>query len=185
MKYAAFFRGINVGGKNRVKMVDLARLFVDCGFGNVKTYIQSGNVLFESGKDQPALSALISRHFAERFGFESSAVLRSGEEISKIISGMPFTKEDIAQTEAKCPDVEHVYVFLSNNPIDHAAAERLRTACAGDDKLFVGQRELYLLCDRSVRDSKLAASLSKLDASITSRNLKTMLKIDERLNADS
>ena len=184
MKYVAFFRGINVGGKNKVKMADLKQLFHDCGFCEVKTYIQSGNVLFESDKDKHLLPDIIFHAFSERFGFQSHVVLRSGDEISEIISALPFTKEEIELAESELPEVEHVYVFLSNGNIDFAAAETLRLIYDGEDKLYVGKRELYLLCYHSVRDSKLAASLSRLDASLTSRNLKTMLKIHEWLGPD-
>ena len=101
------------------------------------------------------------------------------------MSALPFSKEDIEQAEAKTPEVEHVYVFMANDCIDPAAAETLCSAYDGEDKLSVGKRELYLLCYHSIRDSKLATSLSKLDVSLTSRNQKTMLKICELLGADS
>ncbi|SMC49398.1 DUF1697 domain-containing protein [Papillibacter cinnamivorans] len=184
MKYAAFFRGINVGGKNKVKMADLKQLFQDCGFGRVQTYIQSGNVLFESDEAEHLLPDLISHAFTERFGFKSPVVLRSGDEISEILSAEPFAKEDIEQAEAKNPEVEHLYVFLSDGNIDPAAAETLRLAYGGEDMLFVRKRELHLLCSHGVRDSKLAASLSKPGAPMTFRNRKTLLKIHELLGAD-
>jgi len=185
MKYVAFLRGINVGGKNKVKMSDLKQLFRDCGFNKVQTYIQSGNVLFDSDKEKSLLSVIISRAFTERFGFQCRVVLRSSNEISEIISALPFTKEEIEQAEAKIPEVEHVYFFLSSSNIDPAAAEILHLAYGGEDKFFIGKRELYLLCYHSVRDSKLAASLPKLNASLTSRNMKTMLNIQELLGINN
>ncbi len=162
-----------------MKMADLKQLFHDCGFRGVKTYIQSGNVLFESDQDQHLLSDIIFHAFSERFGFQSHAVLRSGDEISEIISALPFTKEEIEPAKSDFTEVEHAYVFLSNDNIDSAGAEKLYLTYDGEDKLFVGRRELYLLCYHSIRDSKLAASLSKLDTSLTFRNLKTILKTQE------
>jgi uncharacterized protein (DUF1697 family) len=181
MNYAAFFRGINVGGRNKVKMADLKQLFHDCGFSKVETYIQSGNVLFESDEDEYLLPDIIFHAFTERFGFQSHVVLRSRNEIYEIISALPFSNKEIEQAVAKNPEVEHVYVFLSNGNIDPKAIETLCLAYDGEDKLLVGKRELYLLCYQSVRNSKLAMSLSKLNVSLTSRNLKTMLKIYELL----
>jgi uncharacterized protein (DUF1697 family) len=181
MKYVAFFRGINVGGKNKVKMADLKQLFYDCGFYAVKTYIQSGNVIFESDQDGSLLPDVISHAFEKRFAFHSYVVLRSGDEITAMMSALPFTKEEIKQAEAEAPEVEHVYVFMSNGDVDLAAAETLRLAYGGQDKLSAGKRELYLLCYHSVRDSKLAASLSNLGTPLTSRNQNTMLKICELL----
>lgn len=184
-KYVAFFRGINVGGKNKVKMADLKQLFHDCGFRDVKTYIQSGNVIFKTDQDKSLLPDVISHAFEKRFSFPSHVILRSGDEMSAIMSALPFSKEEIEQAEAKAREVEHVYIFMANDSINPAAAEALCSAYDGEDKLSVGKRELYLLCYHSIRDSKLATSLSKLGVSLTSRNQKTMLKICELLDADS
>ena len=85
MKYVAFFRGLNVGGKNIVKMSDLSRLFTDIGFHDVKTYIQSGNVVFSSDTEQHLLIPLIEQAFVKQFGFASAVVIRSGEEL-KVLS---------------------------------------------------------------------------------------------------
>lgn len=180
MKYVAFFRGINAGGKNKVKMNDLKQLFYNCGFREVKTYIQSGNVIFESDMDRDLLPDTILRAFSGRFGFQSDVILRSGAEISEMISALPFTKEQIEEAEAKTPGVAHLYIFMSNDVIGYTAneVEALRRAYQGDDELCLGKREFYLLCSRSIRGSKLAAALPKLDASLTSRNWKTMLKIN-------
>ena len=93
MKYVAFFRGINVGGKNIVKMSDLSRLFIGLGFHDVKTYIQSGNVLFSSDKEQILLVPLIEQAFEEQFRFPSAVVVRSGEEIKRIVDSLPFGAE--------------------------------------------------------------------------------------------
>jgi uncharacterized protein (DUF1697 family) len=182
MRYAAFFRGINVGGNHQVKMDDLRQFFADCGFQNVQTVIQSGNVLFETSRDQASLPDLISRAFADRFGFQSNAAVRSGEEMTVLLAALPFSPDEITQAEAAHPDVEHVYVYLSNRTVDPAAAEALRQTYAGPDRLAAGKREYYLLCHQSIRVSKLAAALSKLDASLTARNLNTMRKIHALLN---
>lgn len=183
-KYVAFFRGINVGGKNKVKMVDLKQLFHDCGFHGVKTYIQSGNVIFESDQDEAFLSDVIFHAFEKRFTFQSHVILRSSDEIFSIMSALPFTKEEIKQAEEKTPEVEHVYVFMSNDSINPAAVKALCSTYDGEDKLSVGKRELYLLCYDSVRNSKLVTLLSKLGISLTSRNQKTMYKICELLDTD-
>lgn len=183
MRYAAFFRGINVGGNHPLKMADLKRLFEDCGFQAVQTVIQSGNVLFDADGAPEMLPVAISRAFLERFGFESEAAVRSGEEIDALLKALPFTQAEIAQAEAADPDVEHVYVYLSNRPVDSQAAEELQNAYGGEDKLAAGTRELYLLCRHSVRDSKLAAALSKLDPTFTNRNLNTLKKIQALIAA--
>ena len=75
MKYAALFRGINVGGKNIVKMADLRQLLWDLGLGKVQTYLQSGNAVFESALEEITLRDKIQDGFAERFGFESIVLI--------------------------------------------------------------------------------------------------------------
>ena len=177
MQYIAFFRGLNVGGKHKVKMADLRQFFLDYGFTDVKTYIQSGNVLFQSSRDAQSLPGLIAGAFTERFSFQAPVVVLSGDALSAIVAALPFTKDEIARAEAANPDVAHVYYYLSNSEIDPAAVDALQQAYAGPDRILAGKRALYLLCHQGIRDSKLAASLPKLDASFTLRNRKTMQNV--------
>ncbi len=184
MKYVAFFRGINVGGKNKVKMADLRSLFIDCGFNFVKTYIQSGNVLLESDLDEAVLSDMISRSFSGRFGFQSPVILRTDHEFFEMLTKLPFSEDELAQAESASPGVAHVYVFLSKDRVDPVAVEALLSSYAGSDILSAGKREFYLFCRKSIRDSKLAAALSKPEAGLTARNLNTLQRISEMLHSE-
>lgn len=178
MRYAAFFRGINVGGRRVVKMADLRELFSELGFQNVQSYIQSGNVLFKTERAQAELPGLIAERFRKRFGFDSAVVLRSAVEIDELLRTLSFTAEEIARAEAADPGTEHVYVFLSEAEIDPAS---ISSGGAGGDRLVASKREAYLLCRQSIRKSKLAAPLLKPDAAFTSRNLNTMRAIQTLL----
>lgn len=89
MKYVALLRGINVGGNKKVPMVDLRDVFTDLGFRNVSTYINSGNVIFESAK-KPNV-ANIEQALAQTFGFELRIVLRSKENILHLARGIPMS----------------------------------------------------------------------------------------------
>ncbi len=174
MQYVAFLRGLNVGGSHTVKMAELRQLFSDCGLEAVQTYIQSGNVLFESSLEEAALPARIGDAFKARFGFPGDAVVRSAAELAALLENLPFSAGAMAQAEAADPKTTHVYVYLSNGRIDPDAALALQSAYGGEDLLVPGERELYLLCKQSVRLSRLAASLARLDASLTARNLNTL-----------
>lgn len=176
-KYIAFFRGINVGGKNRVKMAELKQLFVELGFQDVKTYIQSGNVIFAADQDKRAVTARISEAFATKFGFPSAIVIRTRTEIEHIMNALPFQAAAIESAEKENPEVEHVYIYLSDCPVDRQRMEALCADYAGKDQLHITEQEIYLLCFQSIRDSKLAALLGKLPQSLTARNIKTMNKI--------
>ena len=116
MKYVALFRGINVGGKNIVKMQNLKQLLLDLGFQQVNTYIQSGNVAFEAALEEAPLRDRIHTAFSECFGFESDVILRSMDELDTLVDRLPFSAEQIAKAEAADPQVEHLYVYFLANP---------------------------------------------------------------------
>jgi uncharacterized protein (DUF1697 family) len=89
-RYVALLRGINVGGRNLIKMAELRARFEDHGFKNVATYIQSGNVLFESGERSSAkLSRRIEDMLADTFGYQASVVLRSRRQLRSAVEGAP------------------------------------------------------------------------------------------------
>ena len=86
----ALLRGINVGGKNLIRMPDLADSFRDAGYADVRTYMQSGNVLFRaSGHDGPNIEARIERMLERRFGMPLLVVIRSRDEIAQTIHAAP------------------------------------------------------------------------------------------------
>jgi len=181
MNYVAFFRGINVGGKNMVKMSELCQLFVGLGFQNVKTYIQSGNVIFSSDREQRLLPPMIEQAFEEQFGFQSTVVIRSDIEIASIVDSLPLGAAEIEEARNEVPDVEHIYIYLSESSIDIEKINQLCASYNGKDRIHSKNREVYLLCFQSIRDSKLASLLTKLPQQLTARNLKTMKKISSML----
>jgi uncharacterized protein (DUF1697 family) len=89
-QYAALLRGINVGGNNLIKMADLKACFERLGFQNVRTYIQSGNVLFGAQEaDQARLVNWLEEALSERFNYTSRVVLRSAAEMKDIVARAP------------------------------------------------------------------------------------------------
>ena len=91
MKYAAFLRGINVGGKNKIKMETLRETCAALGFQNVKTYINSGNVIFESAKTgDKKLAAKIEKAIEKEFALNIKIMVRTISEIEDIIKNNPF-----------------------------------------------------------------------------------------------
>ena len=177
MKYVALFRGINVGGKNVVKMDDLKRLLIDLGLREVRTYIQSGNAVFETPLDEPRLRNAIRMGFSQRFGFESDAIVRSADELDELIDRFPISAEEIAGAQAADPDVEHLYVYFLNDPPEQAQIDAILEGHGDPDILRAGARELYLLCHQSVRKSKLAMRVAKAFDSATVRNWNTVNKL--------
>ncbi len=89
-QYVALLRGINVGGKNKIRMADLAACFEAHGHADVRTYIQSGNVMFRSREaDRATLTAGIEEMLSSTFGYSAVVTLRSHEELRLVVDGAP------------------------------------------------------------------------------------------------
>ena len=177
MTYVALFRGINVGGKNIVKMAELRQMLSGLGFQNVKTYIQSGNAIFDSNDTPDNIKDTVQNSFQSTFKSESAIILRTKDEIRKNIASLPFSVLEIEAAVATNPDVEHLYFYFTDDILTDATIHVLNADYGNPDKLAVGQGGVYLLCYESVRDSKLAAALSKQSISMTARNWKTLNKL--------
>lgn len=181
MNFAVFFRGINVGGKNVVKMNALKQLLQEMGLNSVQTYIQSGNAVLSSELDEATLQHKIENGFAERFGFTSSVIIRDSKALHELIMKLPFSPDEIAAAEAADPRVAHLYVYFLDQQPEEKQMNRLNTDIEGFDRMSVGARDVYLLCQQSIRLSKLAARASKLFSTTTVRNWRTICKIDALL----
>ncbi|MGZ7441811.1 DUF1697 domain-containing protein [Paenibacillus sp. TH7-28] len=174
--YIALLRGINVGGKNKIKMADLKRSLTDNGLKEVQTYIQSGNVLFASDEGEGALAVRIEQIIRQDFGLDVPVVLRTAAELQGAAAGCPFTAEEVSAAESTAVG-ECLYVaFLPGEP-SAEALERFAVYANDKEQFRTAGREVYLLFSDSVRNSKLAANLQKLDESVTVRNWKTVNKL--------
>lgn len=93
IKYIALLRGINMAGHKVIKMESLRECFDSMRFENIRTYIQSGNVLFESSEsDEPKLCRRINKALKQQFGHDIAVMLRTKEEMERIIESSPFAK---------------------------------------------------------------------------------------------
>ena len=93
IRYIAFLRGINVSGQKIIKMEALAKMFISFGFKNVKTFIQSGNVIFDSDQaDADSLRVKIEKNLEKKLGFQVDVIVRTLEEIEAMIARNPFKK---------------------------------------------------------------------------------------------
>lgn len=179
--YIALLRGINVGGKNKVKMEALKRMFERLGLCHVRTYIQSGNVVFKSNEEAETLQRRIEHEFEQDFGFSTIIVLRTVEELEGLIKDCPFSKEDIEEAEG-ASEAKSLYVALLLQNPSQEGIERLSAYRSGSDEFRIEGRDVFLLFHHSIRDSKLANNLHKLDVPMTVRNWKTINKLAELAN---
>ena len=170
----ALLRGINVGGKNKLPMKELAALFVAAGCGDVRTYIQSGNVVFRVGPTGGGeISSVISASILDHFGYRVPVVTRTARALQEIVRANPFL-ETGAET-----DKLHV-MFLTEVP-DGAQIDALDPERSPGDEFAVMGREIYLHCPNGVARSKLTNSYfdARLSTTSTSRNWRTVQKLLE------
>lgn len=168
--YIALLRGINVGGHNLVKMSELKQIFDDMGFKKVKTYIQSGNVLFESDEDASILKGKIEQQLHSVVGKPVSVALRTSEEMKRVITNCPFKVDSLAEGDS-------IHVSLLTEPPSQEGIDKLTACDKGVDDYHIEGNDVYLLLRQSIRDSKLAVHLSKLGVPATARNWNTVNKL--------
>ncbi|MED0680930.1 DUF1697 domain-containing protein [Aneurinibacillus thermoaerophilus] len=173
--HIAFLRGINVGGKNKIKMADLREALGKLGLSRVQTYIQSGNILFESDEDEATLRQRIEQEIEKVFGLSIIVIIRTSAELKKMIANLPFSDKQIAEAEASSVG-ECLYVSMLLHEPNAERIEKLKAVDSNDQFRIVG-RDIYLLFHQSIRNSKLAIQVEKLSVPTTTRNWKTIKKL--------
>lgn len=174
--YLALLRGVNVGVSNRIKMEELRRTMQADGFSNVETYIQSGNVLFDSEQDEQTLTTRLESLMQSSFGYSGAIVLRTKSEIARLIGNLPFSNEEIAAAELVNAGSESLHVFLYP-ALAEDFGKRLGKVDPAGDRFEITERDVYLLLRQSIRISKLAIALQKPTDRGTARNWNTMLAL--------
>ena len=177
-RYVALLRGINVGGKNLVSMPALKACFESGGFAGVATYIQSGNVLFETARGKRDLASEIEAMLLRDFGLPLVVVLRSHTQLAAIVGGAPkgFGK----QPDRYLSDV----VFLKEPLRAHAAIKDI-PARERVDTVFAGNRVLYLsrLKAKAAQSRLNRIASLPIYKSMTIRNWNTTTKLLTLLDA--
>lgn len=180
--YIAFIRGINVGGKNKLKMADLQLMCENLGLTNVKTFIQSGNVFFESNEEEPLIDKLENAIKGE-FSVSTKVILRDIDELEAAISDCPFTEEEIQIAETENSESESLYLHLMNKSADSELTKNLNKYISESDRYKILGKTVYILLTHSIRHSKLAAQLDKA-AEGTTRSLKSIRKLMDKIKHD-
>jgi uncharacterized protein (DUF1697 family) len=176
MKYAAFLRAINVGGNRLVKMETLIREFESLKFKNVKTYIQSGNILFETAaQEDSVLSKKIEKQLFKTLGFEVPAIVRSAIEIENIIENNPFKDKNLSKDLA-------LYIALLSDKPDKKQTEALAAFNNGNENFIIIKKDVYCLINKKVKTLFSNNWVEKiLKTTATTRNITTILKLKEML----
>ncbi len=163
--WIALLRGVNVGGKNRLPMSALTRVMTDNGFEDVRTYIQSGNIVFRSAqRPKGQLALLVEQHF----GFRPEIVYLSHEELASAVQRNPFQPEEGKQLH---------YFFLAGSPVVFDTAPLDAVKSKREDFRRVGN-VFYLYAPDGIGRSKLAEKVGRaLAGSATARNANTVARL--------
>jgi len=174
VRYVALLRGVNVGGSNKISMADLRALLSSLGHEDVITYLQSGNAIFTSARQDPeALAAEIEDGIARELGLRITVLVRTPEELAAVIAGNPFPGVEANPTQ--------LHVAFLTGPVE---AERLAEIDARrfePDELRPGDRALYLHYPNGAGRTKLTLDVCerRLGVSGTARNWNTVTKLFE------
>lgn len=166
-------RGINIGPRKRIAMPELRELLAGAGFKDVRTYVQSGNVVLRTGVSANKLGAQAEKLIAERFGFDVDVIVRSADELAEVVRANPLA--DVAE------DPKRYQVSFCDAEPDSDAVAKIAAAAAPSEKLVTIGRELYAWHPDGVGRSKLWTKLAGtgLGVRATARNWTTVTTLLE------
>ncbi len=173
-KFVAFLRGINVGGHNKIRMEALREMFASLGYKNVKTYINSGNVIFETIEaDDNALAAKIEQAIQAEFSLNIKVMVRTISEIEGIIKNNPF--------DGQFTNDKDLHVLFLAEALSEEKKNLLLANNNEFEQFAVRNREVFCLLRVRVLDSLLGKDYigKKLKTPATGRNWRTINKIVE------
>lgn len=167
--YIAILRGINVSGQKLIKMDTLRKMFEDMGFGNVVTYVQSGNIIFSANEEEPKIVAgKISGQINNTFGFDVPVIVLTINQLEEVINSNPFA-EDSGKP------LSYLYVtFLSSAP-DYSVKSIIENKKQSDEEIHFSDHAIYLYCPTGYGKTKLTNNFleNKLKVVATTRNWHT------------
>jgi uncharacterized protein (DUF1697 family) len=174
MRWVVLLRAVNLGSRNKVPMARLRTLLADAGYGDVQTYIASGNVLLDGPKGGAAISRDIERIVAEEFSVDTTAIVRKPAELAALVSDHPFGRDTSRS---------HV-VFLAKRP-SVTAAERLADEDHSPDEGVLAGKDVYVQYGAGVQNARLSAARLErlLGVAATHRNWRTVAALAELATA--
>jgi len=178
-RHVALLRGINVGRAKRVAMADLRALVAALGYQDVRTLLNSGNIVFTvPGKLSGDPAARIEQAIAGRLGVSSRVTVLTAAEVAAAISDNPLGP--IAENPSR------LMVYVLTDPKDRSKLTPLAGQKWGREAFALGRRVAYLWCPEGVIQSKLAAAVDKaVGDAVTARNWNTMTKLHALTSPES
>jgi uncharacterized protein (DUF1697 family) len=177
-RHVAFLRGINLGPKRRVPMEELRETLRMAGYEDVRTLLQSGNVVLTSAAGSDALAREIASKLHRAFGFEIGVVVRTRDELADVVANDPFA-------DAVDDPARYQVSFLSSE-LDSVHVDELEQAAVEPERVAVRGREVYAWHPGGVGRSELAKLITarRLGVEVTARNWRTVTKLLELAERD-
>jgi uncharacterized protein (DUF1697 family) len=170
----SFLRGINMAGHNSMKMIDLSNLFQDLGFNCVTTYIQSGNVIFTDPSKMSAedVSNKLTQAIHTKFNYNIPVMIRSVEELVKIVNSNPFISEEIFEPS------KMMAIFLFEKPAE-AQIQKVINIDYPPDKFRIIGKEIFVYCPDGFGKTKLYTNFfeKKMGVTGSARSWKTITNV--------
>ena len=173
MKQIALLRAVNVAGKNKIKMTDLCTSLEDLGFSNVTSYIQSGNIVFESPNEYTTNIDLIKHKIKDDFDLDIDLTVIYRKRLECVINNSEFLKSDYELSSL-------YYCFLFDKPESNNIQE-IKDKATMDEEIILNRDMAYLYCPNGLGKSKITTNLieSKLKVPSTMRSHNTILNLLE------
>jgi len=172
VKYAAFLRGINVAGQKLIKMAALKAMMEELGYDQVSTYIQSGNILFESNeKITASIEQIIKKGIKDTFTFDVPVIVLPVSRIVEILYNNPFATSEAEESK--------IYYTLLGSIPNNENAQRLISMANETDSFIVYENVVYIKVSVKYSDSKFSNNMIEkvLKVEATTRNHATLLKM--------
>lgn len=173
IRYIALLRGINVGGHRKIKMADLREIFISAGFTNVTTYIQSGNIIFDSSETNTELLAqTIEQAVENNAGFHSSVLLRTISDLEKLVLENPF--------EGRQTEGHKLYITFFEAEPPPGKQQELLSYGSEREEFTVRKRELYSLINKGIPGKPIFSNSfieKHFEMPATTRNWRSVNKI--------
>ena len=170
MRWVVLLRAVNLGARNKVPMPKLRSLLDEAGYGDVRTYIASGNILLDGPRSGAAIATELERIVAEEFGVDTTAIVRKPAELAALVKDHPFGRDTSRS---------HV-VFLTKRPTAKAAKRLAETDHSPDRGVLAG-KDVYVQYGGGVQNARLSPARleSLLGVAGTHRNWRTVSALAE------
>ncbi|MGK0388828.1 MAG: hypothetical protein ACI94Y_001560 [Maribacter sp.] len=176
-QYISLLRGINVSGKNKIKMAELRAMYKKLDFHAVESYIQSGNVKFESSEENTQILAIIiTEAIKKEFGYDVNILVVDSHQIHQIASNNPFLQD-------RHEDIKFLHVTLIKQLPNDELVKTIKDVQPKDDEFIIRRNTIYVFTPGGYGKTKLSNAFfeRKLKVSATTRNWKTILKLKSML----